>query len=76
MATVVLTKPKELHDYPIMLQACHVMEITGFSHGKTYELMRSADCPKFQHGKRIVVPRDKFWAYLNGEAVDGGGANA
>ena len=66
---------REIHDYPIMLQACHVMEITGFSHGKAYQLMRSSDCPKFEHGKRIVIPRDRFWAYLTGEMANGGVAH-
>ena len=65
------TVVREIHDYPPTLQACHIMEITGFSNGKTYELMRSKGCPTFRHGKRMVVPRDLFWQYLLNEAAKG-----
>lgn len=62
---------REIHDYPPILQACHVMEITGFSNGKTYELLRSDDCPTIKRGKRMIVPRDLFWKFLQGEAARG-----
>ena len=62
---------REIHEYPPVLQAAHVQEITGFSVGKTYELLRSEDCPTVRRGKRMVVPRDLFWKFLTGEAVKG-----
>ena len=62
---------REIHDYPPILQACHIMEITGFSNGKAYELMRSEGCPTVRHGKRMIVPRDLFWQYLLNEAIKG-----
>lgn len=62
---------REIQDYPPMLQARHVMEITGFSNGKTYELMRSQDCPTVRRGKRMIVPRDLFWKFLLNEATRG-----
>jgi len=62
---------REIQDYPPMLQACHIMEITGFSNGKAYELMRSKACPTVRYGKRMIVPRDMFWQYLTNEAAKG-----
>ena len=63
------TVVREINDYPPILQACHIMEITGFSNGKAYELMRSKGCPTVRHGKRMIVPRDLFWQYLLNEAA-------
>ena len=46
----------EKRDYPPILKACHIMEITGFTAGEAYELMRSKGCPAFRRGKYITVP--------------------
>lgn len=61
---------KEIQEYPPILQAKHVMEITGFSNGKTYELLRSKDCPTIRRGSRMIVPRDLFWQFLLGQATN------
>jgi len=66
-----ISEVREIHEYPPMLQACHIKEITGFSNGKTYELMRSEDCPTVRRGKRMIVPRDLFWQFLLNEASRG-----
>lgn len=60
---------REIQEYPPILQAKHVMEITGFSNGKTYELLRSKDCPTIKHGNRMIVPRDLFWQFLLNQAL-------
>ena len=59
---------REIQDYPPILQACHIMEITGFSNGKVYEVMRSKGCPTVKSGKRMIVPRDMFWEFILSEA--------
>ena len=59
---------KKICDYPPILQACHIMEITRFSNGKAYEVMRSKGCPTGKSGKRMIVLRDMFWEFILGEA--------
>lgn len=60
---------KEINEYPPILQAKHIMEITGFSNGKAYELLRSEKCPTVKCGTRMIVPRDLFWQFLLSEAT-------
>ena len=60
---------KEIQEYPPILQAKHIMEITGYSNGKAYELLRSRKCPTIKHGGRMIVPRDLFWQFLLDEAT-------
>lgn len=50
---------------PLILQAKDVQMILGISKGKTYELMNSADFPTIYLNKRMVVPKDKFYEWLN-----------
>ena len=50
---------------PLILQAKDVQMILGISKGKTYELMNSLDFPTIYLNKRMVVPKDKFYEWLN-----------
>ena len=50
---------------PLILQAKDVQAILGISKGKTYELMNSRDFPTIFLNKRMVVPKDKFFEWLN-----------
>lgn len=50
---------------PLVLQAKDVQKILGISKGKTYELMNSSDFPTIFLNKRMVVPRDRFFDWLN-----------
>lgn len=50
---------------PLILQAKDVQMILGISKGKTYELMNSSDFPTIYLNKRMVVPKDKFYEWLN-----------
>lgn len=66
---------REIHDYPPVLQACHVQELLGYSERKAYEVLRSKGCPLVRDGKRMTVPRDLFWEwYLSRarESTNGG----
>lgn len=50
---------------PLVLQAKDIQNILGISKGKTYELMNSSDFPTIFLSKRMVVPRDAFFEWLN-----------
>lgn len=50
---------------PLVLQAKDVQKILGISKGKTYELMNSSDFPTIFLDKRMIVPRDRFFDWLN-----------
>lgn len=54
-----------IEELPIVLQAKHIQNILGISKGKTYELMNSSDFPTIYLNKRMVVPKDKFFEWLN-----------
>lgn len=57
-------RPKELEDYPPVLQARHIMELLGVCEAVAYQVMHHEDCPTLKMGKRMAVPRDDFWEFL------------
>ena len=48
-----------------MLSVLEVGEVLGISRAVAYELVRSAGFPHIKIGNRIVVPRDKFIAWID-----------
>ena len=52
-------------ELPCWLSASDVSAYLGLGLTSTYELLNDVRCPKFVHGRRILVPRDKFLSYLN-----------
>ena len=48
-----------------MLSVPEVGEVLGISRAGAYELVRSAGFPHIKIGNRIVVPRDKFIAWID-----------
>lgn len=62
------TKAKEIHEYPPILQAKHIGEILGICTATAYDIMHSEGCPTLKLGKRLVVPRDRFWEFIMGQA--------
>ena len=52
-------------DLPLMLSVPEVGKVLGVSRAGAYELVRSADFPHIRIGNRIVVPRDKFIAWID-----------
>lgn len=50
---------------PLILQAKDIQSLLGISKGKTYELMNSRDFPTVFLNKRMIVPRDAFFEWLN-----------
>ena len=48
-----------------MLSVPEVGEVLGISRAGVYELVRSAGFPHIKIGNRIVVPKDKFIAWID-----------
>jgi len=61
----------EKHDYPMVMNVKHVMEILGVSNRVAYELMKRTDFPVMsitgsKGAKR--VPRDLFFKWLDDQS--------
>ncbi len=50
---------------PVMLTAPEVGEVLGISRAAAYELVRSEGFPRLKIGTRILVPKDKFLAWID-----------
>ncbi len=59
------SKFKNYDDLPLTLTAPEVGEVLGISRAGAYELVRSKGFPHIKIGKRILVPRDKFLAWID-----------
>ena len=53
------------HDLPLTLTAPEVGEVLGISRAAAYELVRPKGFPRMKIGTRILVPRDKFLAWID-----------
>lgn len=51
-------------ELPLFLNAKMVADVLGVSPSSGYELMREKDYPALKVGSRIVVPREKFVAWV------------
>ena len=54
-------------DLPLMLSVPEVGKVLGISRAGAYELVRADSFPKIRIGNRIVVPRDKFIAWIDAQ---------
>ena len=59
------SKFKSYQDLPLTLTAPEVGEALGISRASAYELVRSKGFPHMKIGTRILVPRDKFLAWID-----------
>ena len=50
---------------PVMLSVTDMAKFLGISRTNAYKLIHTADFPKIQLGKRIVIPKDKLLEWLN-----------
>ncbi len=64
------TKFKNHEDLPITLTAPEVGEVLGISRAAAYQLVRSDGFPSFKIGTRILVPKDKFIAWIDRQVED------
>lgn len=51
-------------ELPLFLNADLVAQVLGISISSAYELMHEKDFPVIKIGSRLVVPRDKFIAWV------------
>ena len=52
-------------ELPLMLSVAEVASVLGISRAGAYELARSNSFPALKIGNRIVVPKDKFLAWID-----------
>lgn len=55
---------KSYDELPLFLNASMVAEVLGVSPSTGYELMHEKDFPILKIGNRIVVPKEKFIAWV------------
>ena len=58
-------KFKSYEDLPLTLSAPEVAEVLGISRAAAYALVRSKGFPHMKIGTRILVPKDKFIAWID-----------
>ena len=56
---------KSYDDLPLMLSVPEMAAVLGISRAGAYELVRSDEFPALKIGSRIVVPKEKFIAWVN-----------
>ena len=61
------SKFKSYEDLPLTLSAPEVADVLGISRAAAYELVRSRGFPSLKVGTRILVPKDKFIAWINAQ---------
>ena len=58
------SKYKSIDELPLFLNYQMIADILGISRSVAYQLMRVESFPTLRIGKRMVVPKDKFIAWL------------
>lgn len=58
-------KFKNYDDLPLTLTAPEVGEVLGISRAAAYELVHAKGFPFMKIGTRILVPKDKFLAWID-----------
>lgn len=61
---------KSFDELPLMLTVQEVSGVLGISLAGTYELARSDSFPAFKIGTRVLIPKDKFPAWLEQKSVE------
>lgn len=56
---------KNYDELPLMLNAEAVKNVLGISISSAYELMREKDFPSLRIGNRLIVPKEKFIAWID-----------
>ena len=59
-----ISEYKSYDDLPLFLNAAVVAKALGVAPSSAYELMHEADFPVLKVGNRIVVPKEKFVAWV------------
>ena len=59
-----LSEYKSYDDLPLFLNAAMVAKVLGIAPSSAYELMHETDFPVLKIGNRLVVPKEKFVAWV------------
>ena len=59
---------KSYDDLPLFLNARTVAQVLGVSISSAYELMHEPDFPTLKVGSRMVVPKEKFIQWAEGQS--------
>ena len=63
---------KTYDDLPLFLNAAMVAQVLGISTASSYELLHEKDFPVLKIGNRLVVPKEKFVAWVEQNTTGGG----
>ena len=63
---------KTYDDLPLFLNAAMVSQALGISAASGYELMHEKNFPVLKIGSRMVVPKEKFAAWVEQNTTGGG----
>ncbi len=63
---------KTYDDLPLFLNATMVAQVLGISAASSYELMHEKDFSVLKIGNRMVVPKEKFIAWVEHNTNGGG----
>ena len=61
---------RSFEELPLMMNMTDVAAVLGISRAGAYKLAHSEAFPAFQIGRRIVVSREKFLNWLNGQSEE------
>lgn len=70
---MIQSKYKSYDDLPLFLNAEMVAKVLGIASSSSYELMHEPEFPTLHIGNRMVVPKEKFIAWVE-EHTKGGDA--
>ena len=59
-------------DLPMSLNADDISSVLNISIGNAYNLLHREDFPTIHIGRRMVVPRDRFFAWIDKQYADRG----
>ena len=60
---------RKVEELALALTPAEISGLLGISRNTAYELLHSKDFPAFRIGKQYRVSRERFVAWLNGEAA-------
>lgn len=64
------SKYKTYDELPLMLSVPEMAAVLGISRAGAYDLARSQGFPALTIGSRIVVPKDKFIAWIERKSAE------
>lgn len=62
---------KSYDELPLMLSVPEAASVLGISRAGTYVLVKSDGFPALKIGSRIVIPKEKFIAWINAQTAGG-----